>query len=168
MIDRVAQLLIGQLFSGDVDRLKPFQLLAIGARAEIDHAVVFENLLLLIVLEIVEIDVVDGEVAVDVLANRDRPLLSVNHFKPAVIPHRPIHHVERKILAHGVEHRVALSILVNELALIRRANIELPAKTNDSRLGIVGVAVGELLDRDFVEFDLHCCLLRRIKMRGYV
>ena len=38
----------------DVDRLEPFQLFAVGSRAEIDHQLVIEYLLLLVILEIVK------------------------------------------------------------------------------------------------------------------
>src|SRR5271157_902374 len=68
-VDGVTQLLVGQFLAGDVDRLEPVQLFAVCPRAEIDHKLVIEYLLLLIVLEIVKRQSFDGEIAVDVLTD---------------------------------------------------------------------------------------------------
>ena len=58
-----------QLVARNVDGSEPIQLFAIRPRAEIDHQFVIKNLLLLIVLQVVERELVDGEVPVHVLTN---------------------------------------------------------------------------------------------------
>ena len=110
--------------------------------AEIDHQLVIENLLLLVVLEIVKSQPVDGKIAVDVLADGERALLPVDDFVIAVLAHRPIHHVQRKVLPDAVDHRISLLVFVDELPLIRRTNVELAAVRDDALLGVVREAVG--------------------------
>ena len=68
-IHRVAQFLIGVFLARNVDGSEPIQLLAVRPGAEVDHQFVIKNLLLLIVLQVVERQLVDGEVPVHVLTD---------------------------------------------------------------------------------------------------
>lgn len=138
----VAQFLIGVFFACNVDSSKPIQLLAVRPGAEIDHELVTENLLLLIVFQVVERQPVDGKIAVDILADGKRALLAIDDLVITVLAHRPIHHVQRKVLSDAIDHRIALLVLVDKFPLIRRANVELAAVGNDALLSVVREAVG--------------------------
>ena len=80
-IHGVAQLLLGEFLSRYIDGFEPLEFLAVGAAANIDLQLVVEDLLLLVGLEVVEIAEVEGEVAVDVLADADGALLAVDDFE---------------------------------------------------------------------------------------
>ncbi len=81
VVNGVAQFLCREFLARDVDRAEPFELLAVGAAAHVDHEFVVEDRILLIALEIVEVATVEGEVPVDVLTERDGALLTVDHLE---------------------------------------------------------------------------------------
>jgi len=118
------------------------------AGATVDHEVVVEDLQLLVVGQVVEVQVVNREVAFDVLADTDRALLAIDDLEVAVVADRPIHHVQREVLADGVDDRSALLLPVDELTLIRRADVEPAAVADDASLLVVLVALGELPNTD--------------------
>ena len=60
-----------------------------------------------------------------------------------------------KSLRDGVDDRVALLVLVDELALVGRTDVQLAAVADDAILFVVLVALRELADSDLLEFDLH-------------
>ena len=64
--------------------------------------------------------VIQTEVAIDILANRSRPLLTVEHFV-LVIVLNPINRVERKAVAHRFDNGITLF----------RLNRRTPADTAD-------------------------------------
>ena len=161
MKDRIAQLLLRQLLARNVDRLKPLELLAVRADASVDGQLVVEDLVLLIVLEVVEVAAADREVAVDVLADRDRPLLTVDQFECTVVTDSPVHDVERESFAHGVDHGIPLAVLVDELALVSRTDVEKATESDDTLLSVVLVTGCQLADGDVGEFDLHQCTGQR-------
>ena len=81
----------------------------------------------------------------NVLANAYGALLAVHKLK-AISSHSPIHCIEREILAHGVDHFVALLIVVDELALECWTNVEAAFIANHATLPVVLVAVNEVAD----------------------
>ena len=93
---------------------------------------------------------VEGEVAVDVLADADGALLSVDDLEGVVVAHGPIHHIEREALCERVDDGIALFFLVDELALVRRAHVEAAAIGTHAVLVVVHVAFGQLADGVFV------------------
>ena len=64
-----------------------------------------------------------------------------------------------KPLRDRVDHRVALLVLVDELALVGRPDVELARVADDALLVVVLVALGEVADRDFQWLDLQVCCL---------
>ena len=70
---------------------------------------------------------VDGKIAVDVLADADGPLLSVKQLIIAVIAPCPIHDIQGELLCNGSDDLVALLVFVDELALEGGADIQLAA-----------------------------------------
>ena len=84
-IHRISQFLLGEFLSRDVDGLEPLQLFTIGAAADVDLQLVIEDLFLLVLLKVVEIAEVEGEVAVDELADADGALLPVDDFEVRLI-----------------------------------------------------------------------------------
>ena len=98
---------------------------------------------------------VDRIAAVNVIANRNRALLTVHHLKSLVVANNPIHHVQRKIFLHRANDFRALFCVVDEVALIFRANVELAAVADDAVLAEIFVAVEDLAHRDFVQFNFH-------------
>ena len=98
---------------------------------------------------------VNRKIAIDILANADCPLLSVQQLKAAVIALDPIHHVQRKLLCDGSDYLVALFVLIDKFALKRGANIKLPTVTDYAIFRAVHIAVYHFAHGDFVQFNLH-------------
>lgn len=151
----VAQFLVEEFLTGDVDDAEPIELLFVVALAKVDHQFVIQDLFALDVGEVVKGAVVDGEVAVDVLAKTDGALLTVHDLEVVFGVLDPVHHVERKALADGIEHGVALGDIVDELALVGRADVEPAAETDHALFGVIDVALRHLADGDLVQFDVH-------------
>ena len=139
-VDGVAQFLVREFLAGDVDRLEPAELLLVRPLADVDHERVIEEAVALRVREVREKAHVVGEVARRVLAERDRALLAVHHLEGAVAALRPVHDVERESVHDGVDHGLALPVLVDELALVGGADVELAAVADDALVAAVGIA----------------------------
>ena len=159
-IDGVPHLLCGQLQTRDVDDLEPVDLLGRLPLAEVDHQLVVEELSLDVLGLAVEVlrrkvELPPREVAVEVLAERERPLLPVHHLERAVWVLRPVHDVEREPLHHRRDDGVALLLAVYELALVCGADVEPSAEPPYSGLRVVDVSFDELAHRYLVQFDLH-------------
>lgn len=77
----------------------------------------------------------EGEVASVVLAERDCTLLTVEYFERPVVVDNPVEDVEGESLEDGLDHRVALFVLVDELALVGRADVEPAVVAEDTLLG---------------------------------
>ena len=97
----------------------------------------------------------DGEVTVDVLAKGDSALLAVHHLVGLLVGDDPVHDVQREALADGVYDGIALLLVIHELTLILRADVEQTAVADHTLLGVVEVAVGNLTDGDLLQFDFH-------------
>ncbi len=172
-VNGVAQFLIRQFLTRDVDRAEPLELLRVCSLAQVDHEAVVLHLLPLVVLKISkEEDTAPPrhrEVAHDKLADRQSPLLPINNLERPVAAHRPIHRVERKALEDRVRHRPLLFGRIDELALVSRANVEPSVKSRYTVLSPVAESRHEFADSDFVKFNLHglspCFSLLRIMMR---
>ena len=150
-IDGVPQLLVGQLDAGDVDDFEPFEFLAVVAVAHIDEQLVVEYPLLLVVGEVVEIHLIDGELTLDILTERYRPLLTVEDFEPAVAvlvlsSPAPIHHIEGKPLRDGPDYLIPLLRLVDELTLVGRSDIEATVEPEDAAFFLVDIALDHITD----------------------
>ena len=109
-IHGVPHLLRREFQPGDVYHLEPVYLLRRLALAEVNHELVVEELPLDVFELPVEIlraepadaaEVAPREIAVEVLAKRNRPLLAVHHLERAVRVLRPVHHIERESAHHG-------------------------------------------------------------------
>ena len=160
-VDGVAQLLVRELLARDVDRLEPPQLFLVRPLADVDHQRIREEALPLRIREVREEPHVVGKVARRELAQRNRPLLPVHHLERAVLPPRPVHHVEREAVHHRVDDRLALLVLVDELALVGRTDVQLPAVADDALVAPVLVVRDQVADDNLVKFDIHgsCPLL---------
>ena len=152
----IAQLLFGEFLSRYIDGFEPLEFLAVGAAANIHLQLVVEDLLLLVGLEVVEIAEIEGEVAVDVLADADGALLPVDDFEGVVFAHSPIHHIEREAVSERVDDRVAFLLAIDEFSLVRRAHIKAATVGAHAVFVVVRVASRQLADGDFVEFYVHC------------
>lgn len=67
----------------------------------------------------------------------------------------PIDDVEGKALHDGPDYLVALPVLVDELALVARTNVQALAVADDALLGVVEVAVANLTNRYLAFLNLH-------------
>ena len=105
---------------------------------------------MLVGLEVVEITEVEGEVAVDILADADGTLLSIDDFEGAVFTHGPIHHIERKAVGKCVDDRIAFFLAVDEFSLVRWAHIEFATIGAHAVFVLVFVARRQFADGDFV------------------
>ena len=102
---------------------------------------------------------IDGEFALHVLAERDRPLLPVQHLITAVVTLHPVHDVQGEAAPHGANHLVALPVPVDELALERRADVQPAAEPPDAILRRIDVARDDLAHGNPVKLDLHFFVL---------
>jgi hypothetical protein len=111
----------------------------------------------------------DREVTVDVLAEGDGALLAVHHLVRAFVGDHPVHDVQRKALADGVDDGIPFLVVVNELALVLGTDVESAAVTDDTLLGAVEIALSDLTDGDFVQLDLHAGSpsIRRMTILSY-
>ena len=96
---RVEKFLLGQSFPCDVDSTEPIKPFLVRSLADIDKNLIVEDLCLLGVGEIVEILrvpvlVSDGEITIDELAERNRPLLPVQDLESPILVLAPIHYIE--------------------------------------------------------------------------
>ncbi len=89
------------------------------------------------------------------MAEADRALLAVQHFKAAVRVLHPIHHIQGEALADGIQHRVALFGVVDEFALVLGPDVEPAAVPQHAFLGVIHVALGDFADADFFQFNFH-------------
>jgi hypothetical protein len=102
-----------------------------------------------------EVLILQRKIALDELADTDGSLLSVQHFKGAILIFHSVHHIEREMFLNGLDDGVSLGFLVDEFSLIFRANIKFTAVANDSFFLAIFVACGDLFDGDFVKFNFH-------------
>src|SRR3546814_18883232 len=79
----------------------------------------------------------------NVLANAHRALLAV-HKLESIFSYSPIHCVERKIFANGINDFVALLFFVDELALVGRANVQFSTITNNAAFTYVVIAADHI------------------------
>ena len=99
--------------------------------------------------------VVNGKIALHILANADCALLAVQQFKPAVVALYPIHNIERKVFAYCAHNLIPLFVLIDKLPLKRRTNIQFAAIANNAIFSAVYVAIYNIPYRDFVQFNFH-------------
>ena len=115
--------------------------------------------------------IVDREVisklAVHILAEGQRALLTVHHLIRTVrilAPLHPIHHVQRVAVQHRRDDSLLLLLAVDELALVLGADVEESIIAADALLVIVHVTFRYLSDGHFYLLDCHHkvlgCLLR--------
>ena len=88
-----------------------------------------------------KIAVIYGKIAVNIAAETYRALLSVQNFVSSVLINRPIHDVKRKAAVYRIYYGVTLFIVVDEFALIFRADIQLSVITYNSVFAAVCIAV---------------------------
>ena len=156
----ISQFLCGQLLAGNIDGLEPFQFLAFGSFAEIDRQLIVLNLPSFVGGQVGEVESVMREVSLQILADRDSPLLSVNDLVSAIRPYGPVHHIERVALLESVDDGLALLVLVNKRALVLRADVEF-ATIPDNAVGgeILFIALEEILNLDVMRLDIHFSFL---------
>ena len=58
----------------------------------------------------------------------------------AVAALRPVHDVQREAVHDGIDHGLALLVLVDEFALVGGADVEAPVISDDALVAVVGVA----------------------------
>lgn len=91
-----------------------------------------------------------GEIAVDILADADGALLTVDDFESAVAARSPIHHIQWEAVSKRVDDGIALLFLVDKFALVRWTHIQLAAVGAHAILGIVFVTVCQFAHGYFV------------------
>ena len=128
--------------------------------AEVDHQLVVKELLLHVgelAVEVFcrEVKLSPREVAVVVLAKRNRPLLSVHHLECSVGVLDPVHDIERKALHHGGDHGIALLLLVDELALIGGSDVEQSAAAPHAALRVIDISVDKVAYLYSMQLDFH-------------
>ena len=163
-VDSVQQLLVQQLFSGNVDDSEPVQLLFVRSLAEIDRQLVVQEFFFVLIgqrreIECVHFLVHNVEAVGEVLANRQGALLPVNHFKMAVFAHAPVHDIERETFQDGIYDRLLLFQVVPELTLIGRADVQLAAIALHAGIDVVAIAVYQVTDGYGLQFYLHILFL---------
>ena len=158
MIDGVAHFLRGEFLARDVDPLKPLDLLLVIAAAEIDRQLVVEELLLTRILrpvEPTEVPLLVGEVVVEILADGNRALLPVHDLVPAVVAHDPVHRVQRKAVHDRINDKQPVLLVVNELALIGRTDVQLAVVAVNALVALVAVTRDQVAHLDLMKRDFH-------------
>ena len=121
-----------------------------------------------------EIEVVDRELALNVLADRDRTLLAVDDLEVwfvlviLVLTYCPIEDVERKLFADSFHYCRPLLVLVDKLPLEGRTDVESTSVARYAALLIVPIAFDQVPDGDLVKFNSHLHSWRfLIRIRAY-
>ena len=106
------------------------------------------------------------------MADGQRTLLPVEHLEAVHLVSHPIHDIQRKPLSHCLYNRVALCGLVDELALICRADVQPAVIASNAQLRRINIPIEHLADRYLVFLDFHLVVhlsfpfcLRRMSMR---
>ena len=154
-INGIAKLLHCQLFARNIDDSEPIKFFLVRTLADIDHQLVFENLRLFGARQIVKSQMVNGKIALHILADADCALLSVKQLIAAIVAFYPIHDVQRELLVDGSDNFITLLVFVDKLTLKGRANIQLAAVSHNAVFGAVYVAVYHISYRNFMEFNFH-------------
>ena len=130
-VDRVEQLLVGELLPRSIDDPEPVKLLAWGAFAQVHGDLVVAETIFLVGLKIVKVSLFrfteqrQSEFAVHVLAKRDGALLPIDYLEVIFAVDSPIHHVQREVLRGRLDHRLTLFARVDELPLVWGPDVEL-------------------------------------------
>ena len=98
---------------------------------------------------------IERKVAVHILTNAYRALLSVKEFVIAVFIFHPIHNVERKAFYNCFDNGVALFLFIYKFALKCRANIQFSAISDNAVFFIVYIIFDYLSNRNFMQFNFH-------------
>jgi len=168
-IDCVAQFLCRQLLTGNVDDLEPIQLFPIRPFADVDHERIVQYLLFLLSSQIVERSVLNRKVSMNVLANADRSLLTVQKLKMLPSAFDPVHDIQGEIFLDRMNYFIALFILIDKFTLKCRSDVEFSAISHNAVLRTVKVSLHDGSNRDFLQLNLHDdTILLRIRIRGYV
>ena len=101
----------------------------------------------------------------DVMAQTQRALLTVDDLEGAILAVSPIHHVQRETHPDGRDDRLLLRAIVDERALIRRADIESPRIPAHPLIAIVLVTLRQLTHCNMTQRNLHFHFLLRIRIR---
>ena len=157
-VDRVADFLLVEGLSRYVDGAEPLQLFGGLAAADVDGEGVAEDALLHVGGLVEEVLEFVGELPGHVLADGERALLPVHHFVGAfsiVAAAHPVHHAHRVAVQHGADDGLLLPFVVNELALVGRADVQFSAVAAHALLFAVGIAVEDFADGHFALLDCH-------------
>ena len=115
-----------------------------------------------------EVAAIKGKDAVHILRDGYGALLTVDDFVGAVFPVGPVHHVQRESLQDGINDRVALLVLVDELPLERRSYVQPAAIPEHAAFAIVAVVHDQLPDGHLSQLNLHVLgPFRRMTTRAY-
>ena len=151
----VSQFLIGKFFAGDVYYAEPGEFFLVVALAEVHQHLVIEYSVLLRFGKVAKLPFVYRIIVIHVLAETYRSLLAVKHFEGAVLVFHPVHNVQRKALVYGIDNGVAFFVVVNELPLILRADIQSAAVTDNAFLVVIQVTVHYFPYSYLVKFNFH-------------
>ena len=158
-VDSVTQFLRGQLFARNIDYFEPVQLLFVCTLTNINHKGIVKNLFLFCLGQISKLAGhtvhYNGKFIGCILANADGSLLTVQHFKVAVIALYPIHNIQGKVAHDSMYYLIALFILINKFTLKSRSNIQLAAIPYNAVFCAVLVPRHDIAHRDFMQFNLH-------------
>ena len=93
--------------------------------------------------------------SVHIPADRNCSLLTVQNLIAAVFPYHPVHRIQRKPVRQSIQHRLLLIIVIAEFPLIRRTDIQLTAKPDNSRLVIILISVNQVSNFNCVQCNFH-------------
>ena len=93
---------------------------------------------------------VDREVTLNILADAYCSLLTIKHFKIAIIIFNPVHHVQRKILCDGTDNFVTLFVFIDKFPLKSWADIQPSIVSHDTVLSTVLVSCNYFSHRNLM------------------